>query len=89
MSISRKTYELSLWSGDGSVRICTIGSNTMQSYDRALEPKLVCNINGENSLTFKMHYWYINPNTGIQTTNSLASQIDNESIIKLFLPSAR
>ena len=40
-------------------KICVIGSNTMNTPIRAFENQLVSNVNGSNTLTFKMvsHYW--------------------------------
>lgn len=63
-------YEISLWEdylvpATGNVpehyeekKIAIIGSNAMNDRSRAVEPKLVSNINGTNTFTFKMYYSY-------------------------------
>ena len=40
-------------------KLCVIGSNTMSAPVRAVKPKLVSKVNGENTLTFTVysHYW--------------------------------
>jgi len=59
-------YEISLWEDYPDTtpngipflnerKICTIGSNTMRAGARAVEPKLVNNVNGTNTFTFKMY----------------------------------
>ena len=73
--MKKNKYEISLWEdrlvpkseiGENIIpehyeeeKICIIGSDTMASQARALEPKLVRNINGTNKLTFKIYYTYI------------------------------
>jgi hypothetical protein len=58
MSILTKPYELSVWvdewNGEKFVekRIGIIGSNTMTTQGRALNPKLTRNVNGTKKLTF-------------------------------------
>ena len=80
MSIKKDRYEISLWEdyivasqGEGENlipehyeerKIAIIGSNTMSAQWRAVEPKLVSNVNGTNVLTFKMYYSYIDTETG-------------------------
>ena len=68
--MAKDKYEISLWedyevAATSSVpshyeerKIAVIGSDTMTSPCRALEPKLVENINGTNTFTFKMLYLY-------------------------------
>ena len=88
-------YEISLWEDfpdttSGGVpflnerKLCVIGSNTMQSQVRALEPKMVTNINGTNTFTFKMYYRYIDEITGEFYTNPFANLLINERKIKVF-----
>jgi len=59
-------YEISLWeefpdtTSDGKPflnerKLCVIGSNTMRGMMRAIEPKMVNNVNGTNTFTFKMY----------------------------------
>lgn len=87
-------YEISLWedrlvSASGNVpahfeeeKICTIGSDTMTSPCRAVEPKLVQNINGTNTFTFKMYYMY--NELGEKYKNPFQKLLVNERKIKLF-----
>lgn len=55
-------YEISIWRDVASTsrfieeKIAVIGSDTLTSPYRAIEPELVENINGTNTLTFKMFY---------------------------------
>ena len=68
--MAKDKYEISLWedyevAADGTIpahyeerKIAIIGSDTMTSPCRALEPKLIENINGTNTFTFKMFYLY-------------------------------
>lgn len=60
-----------------------IGSDSMTSLSRALEPSLVSNINGTNTLTFKMYYTYIDTQTGEKVENSWIPLLANERRIKL------
>ncbi|MBR7042285.1 MAG: hypothetical protein IKI04_02165 [Bacilli bacterium] len=64
-SIGTLTFNVGASTVDGFVTpnyreqlIATIGSDTMESPARAVEPKLVENINGTNTFTFKMYYTY-------------------------------
>ena len=52
-------------------RLATIGSHTMTSSTRALEPTLTRNINGTETLKFEMYYQYIDPNTGERVHNPI------------------
>lgn len=66
----KKPYEISIWkdvpvyndSGQflyfDEEKVAIIGSNTMTSPARAFEPKLVRNVNGTNTFTFKLYYRY-------------------------------
>lgn len=66
----KSKYEISVWEDylvpeRGSTpehyeerRIAIIGSNTMNDRSGAVEPKLVRNINGTNTFTFKIYYSY-------------------------------
>ena len=69
-------YEISLWEDyvvpeTGDVpehyeerKIAIIGSNEMTSQIKVVEPRLVNNINGTNTLTFKLYYVYTDYETG-------------------------
>lgn len=100
MSIKKDKYEISLWEdyivsaqgeGENSIpehyeerKIAIIGSNTMTAQWRAVEPKLVNNINGTNTLTFKMFYSFINNETGEKEDNPMLKLMVNERKIKCF-----
>lgn len=80
-------YEISVWRDDLSgdkkeVKLATIGSNQMTSYARAREPKLVENINGTNTFSFKMFLKYYDEN-GIKVDNPFIKLLVNERIVKL------
>lgn len=96
--MKKNKYEISLWEdrlvsksgiGENKIpehyeeeKICVIGSDTMTSQARVLEPKLVRNINGTNKLTFKLYYTYIDNETGKKTQNSFTSLLVNERKVK-------
>lgn len=98
MSIKKDRYEISLWEdyivasqGEGENlipehyeerKIAIIGSNTMVTQWRAIEPKLVSNVNGTNILTFKMYYNYIDTETGKKEQNPIINLLVNERKIK-------
>lgn len=100
MSIKKDKYEISLWEdyivsaqGEGENlipehyeerKIATIGSDTMTAQWRAVEPKLVNNINSTNTLTFKMFYSFINNETGEKEDNPMLKLMVNERKIKCF-----
>ena len=96
--MKKNKYEISLWedrlvpqTGEGQSivpehyeeeKVCIIGSDTMTSQARALEPKLVRNVNGTNKLTFKLYYTYIDNETGKRIQNPFISLLVNERKIK-------
>lgn len=96
--MKKNKYEISLWedrlvpqTGEGQSivpehyeeeKICIIGSDTMTSQARALEPKLVRNVNGTNKLTFKLYYTYIDNETGKRIQNPFISLLVNERKVK-------
>lgn len=63
-------------------QICIIGSDSMTSQIRATEPRLVQNINGTNTLTFKLFYTYIDNETGDKVRNPFVNLLINERKIK-------
>lgn len=86
-------YEISLWEDDTNslinetfkeVRLCTIGSSTMTAQWRALEPKLVEDINGTATFTFKIYYRYIDNETGLETESPIKHLLINERKVKVF-----
>ena len=64
-------------------RLCTIGSSSMESLARCVNPKLVSKVNGENTLTFTMYYQYIDTETGEKTYNPFIKYMVNERKVKL------
>lgn len=96
--MKKNKYEISLWEdrlvpqteeGQSIVpehyeeeKVCIIGSDTMTSQARALEPKLVRNVNGTNKLTFKLYYTYIDNETGKRIQNPFTSLLVNERKVK-------
>ena len=65
------------------VKLCIIGSNTMDSQSRCVNPKLVRKINGENTLTFTMYYRYVDNRTGEKIYNPFNKYMVNERKVKL------
>nr|DAF00311.1 MAG TPA: minor structural protein [Herelleviridae sp.] len=96
--MKKNKYEISLWedrlvpqTGEGQSivpehyeeeKVCIIGSDTMTSQARVLEPKLVRNVNGTNKLTFKLYYTYIDNETGEKVQNPFISLLVNERKVK-------
>lgn len=87
-------YEISLWEDYPDLtssgipflnerKICVIGSNTMTSAARALEPKLVSNVNGTNTFSFRIYYRYKDEITGEENINPYLSYIINERKVKV------
>lgn len=67
------------------IKICTIGSNAMDSPARCIKPKLAQKINGENTLTFSIYYSYTDPITGQKEHNPFLGFLVNERKVKLRL----
>lgn len=89
MSVLNKPYELSIWE-DVVVnnvvteqKLCIIGSHTMVSQSRALQPKLVSNINGTNTFSFMIYYRFKDTVTGEEVDNPFAQYLTNERKLKL------
>jgi hypothetical protein len=89
MSILTKDYEISVWedrweNGDlVEKKVCTIGSNSMTSQSRAIEPVLTRNVNGTKKLSFKMYRFYRDNITGEKVDNPFAKELFNERKVKL------
>lgn len=64
-------------------KLCVIGSDTMEAPCRAIQPKLVSNINGANTLTFNMYYKYYDEELDEITFNPFHKLLTNERKIKL------
>ena len=91
MSILKKPYEISIWedvwdseqSKFVEKRLFIIGSDSMLSQNRALEPNLVRNVNGTKKFSFKMYKKYIDTTTGESVTNLFCDFLTNERKVKL------
>ena len=88
-------YEISLWEDYPDTtssgipflnerKLCVIGSDTMRGMARAVEPKLVTNVNGTHTLTFKMYQVYTDEITGEKYTNPFLDLLINERKVKVF-----
>lgn len=92
MSVLNKPYELSVWTDEWDdtqdkfveQRLCVIGSNAMVSQSRALNPKLVTNVNGTNTFSFMIYYRYKDTITGEEVENPFAQYLTNERKLKLY-----
>lgn len=87
-------YEISLWEDYPDTtssgvpflnerKLCVIGSDTMNTQIRAVEPKMVENINGTHTFTFKMYYVYRDEETGEMIPNPFGSLLINERKVKV------
>jgi hypothetical protein len=56
----------------------------MRSQNKAIEPKLTCNINGSISFSFYMYTKYIDNISGEETSNPYTELIKNETKLKLY-----
>lgn len=90
----RDKYEISLWEDYPDItvdnipflnerKLCVIGSDTMNTCARALEPKMVANVNGTHTFTFKMYYTYIDEITGEPYQNPFLNLLINERKVKV------
>ena len=88
-------YEISLWEDFPDIssnntpflnerKLCVIGSDTMQTRARAVEPKMVSNNNGTNTFTFKMYQNYIDNLTGENYKNPFLHLLVNERKVKVY-----
>ena len=66
-------------------KIGIIGSNSMTAQHRALNGKLVENVNGSRTLTFSMYYKYYDNETGERVENPFVKLLTNERKVKLRL----
>jgi hypothetical protein len=94
MSILAKPYDIYVYDDilkDGSFKeVClgTIGSDKMLGPNRALEPNLVRNINGQKSFSFKMYKKYVDPITGKRVLNPFTDWLINERKVKVRIEEA-
>lgn len=64
-------------------RLCTIGSDSMESPARAVNGKLVRKVNGEVTFTFTVYYRYYDNQTGQLEYNPFVPYLTNERKVKL------
>ena len=91
-----ETTDEKIVSGHGAVvaqyyderKMFIIGSDTMDTPMRAMQPKLVSKLNGENILTFNMYSHYYSEQTGEMVKNPFINYLINERKIKLRYGSA-
>lgn len=89
MSNLVKPYKIAVYddvlgtNGFEEKRLGIIGSDTMIGLNRALEPNLVRNVNGQNKFSFKMYKKYADSVTGEQVTNPFIDWLISERKIKL------
>lgn len=88
-------YEISLWEDYPDItpnsgipflnerKLCVIGAHNMTSAARALEPKLVSNVNGTHTFTFRIYYRYNDEITGEENINPYLPYIINERKVKV------
>ena len=92
--IKKKPYEISIWedrlvteediSYYKEIKLAVIGSDKMESPNRAFDPVLTENINGEKTLTFSLAYKYYDEYEGELIINPFYGYLINERKIKLF-----
>ena len=87
-------YEISLWEEFPDLtsdripflnerKLCVIGSDTMRDAAKAVEPKMINNINGTNTFTFKMYSTYTDEFTGEKYKNPFLNLLINERKVKV------
>lgn len=93
--MAKDRYEISLWddifvSANGNIpghyeeqKIAVIGSDSMTTQCRAIEPRFVQNINGKNTLTFRMFYVYHDELTDEEYQNPFLNLLVNERKVKV------
>lgn len=67
-------------------RLAIIGSDTMTSLTRAINPDLSRNINGVYTLKFDMYYRFVDNETGKIERNPLIDLVIDERKVKLYYP---
>lgn len=92
--IKKKPYEISIWedrlvtendiSYYKEVKLAVIGSDKMESPNRAFDPILTENVNGEKTLTFSLAFKYHDEYTGEIVQNPFYPYLINERKVKLF-----
>lgn len=90
----KKKYQISLWKDEYVTTdnggyyqdklVAILGSDTMQSLNKAYSPKMVPNINGTNTFSFTIKYSYTDTISGEEIKNPFANMIHAESRIKVY-----
>ena len=91
MALLKSAYEIALYddvlnevSGRfDEKRLCVIGTDKMQSQNRAIEPVLTTNVNGQKKFSFKMYKRYVDNVTGEEVENLFYGYLINERKVKL------
>jgi hypothetical protein len=91
MSILKKAYTITTWDDVWDTetkkfverRKSIIGSDSMNSQARALEPRLTRNVNGTKKLSFKMYRYYVDIHDGEKKENPFISELVSERKVKL------
>lgn len=84
MALLKHPYELSVWDIlPEEKKMAIIGSDTMTSPIRAIDPILVRNVNGTVTLTFKMYTHYFDEDKEQITENPFLSMLMVERTLKL------
>ena len=89
MAILKDAYEIALYDDvleNGKFvekRLCVIGTDKMQSQNRAIEPILTTNVNGQKKFSFKMYKRYVDNVTGEEVENLFYGYLVNERKVKL------
>jgi hypothetical protein len=90
MAILKKPYIIAVYEdrpiADGGFtekRLSIIGSDTMKGQNKALEPNLIRNVNGQNKFSFKMYKKYIDNATGKEVINPFVTYLVSERKVKL------
>lgn len=80
----KSPYKISIWDTSTSPesKLFDIGSDTMESLARAIEPKLVRNINGKKSFSFKMYKTFTDENGNHD--NPYIPYLINERLVKVY-----
>lgn len=90
-AVLHDSYEVSIWNDVYNTsakrfteeKIAVIGSNTMTSQTRIIDPTLTENTNGTKTLTFSIYYRYIDYMDGVEKINPFIKLLIVERKIKL------
>ena len=85
------TYQISIWEDvwDENSQtfkeqfVATIGSDSMPSQNKVLEPSLTKSCNGTKKLSFKLAKQYVDNFSGEKINNPFVNYLNNETKVKL------